>query len=104
MLLLEFSMFPLDKGESLSPYVARCLEIIAASGLDYRLNAMGTIIEGEVDETLDVMKQCLEALAADCDRVSCTAKLDWRKGKSGRLTSKVESVERQAARPLKTAK
>ena len=35
MVLLDFSMTPLDKGESVSPYVARCLEIVAASGLDY---------------------------------------------------------------------
>jgi len=36
MVLLEFSIFPLAKGESVGPYVARCLDIIDRSGLDYR--------------------------------------------------------------------
>jgi uncharacterized protein (TIGR00106 family) len=45
MVLLDFSMTPLGKGESVSPYVARCLEVVAASGLDYSLHAMGTTLE-----------------------------------------------------------
>ena len=72
MVLLEFSMFPIDQGESVSPYVARSLDIIDRSGLDYRLHSMGTVIEGEIDQVLAVVKQCFEAMAADCDRVSCT--------------------------------
>jgi uncharacterized protein (TIGR00106 family) len=101
MVLLEFSIFPLGKGESVSQYVARSLEIIDQSGLDYRLHAMGTIIEGELDEVLQVLKQCMDAMAADCDRVSCSAKLDYRRGMSGRLDSKVQSVETKVGRALK---
>src|SRR3989442_326470 len=33
MVLLDFSMSPLGKGESVSPYVARCLEVVVPSGL-----------------------------------------------------------------------
>ena len=103
MVLLEFSMTPLGKGESVSPYVARSLEIIANSGLDYRLNAMGTIVEGEIDEVLAVMKQCFDIMSGDCDRVTCSAKLDYRKGYSGRLDSKVQSVQEKLTTVLKTA-
>lgn len=102
MVLLEFSVVPMDKGASVSEYVARSLEIVAASGLDYRLHAMGTIVEGELPQVLDLLRQCMEALAADCERVSCSAKLDYRQGASGRLTGKVESVERRVGRKLKT--
>lgn len=101
MVLLEFSMSPLQKGESVGDYVARSLEIIEASGLDYRLHAMGTIIEGELDRVLDVLRRCLEAMATDCDRITCTAKLDYRKGHQGRLESKVASVESKLGRELK---
>ena len=62
MMLLEFSMTPLGKGESVSKYVARSLDIIDRSGLDYRLHAMGTIIEGEPAEVLAVLQQCLDAM------------------------------------------
>ena len=102
MYLLEFSMSPLQKGESVSRYVARSLEIIDASGLDYRLHAMGTIVEGELDELLDVLKKCFAAMAEDCDRITCTAKFDYRRGYQGRLESKVASVERKLGRDLKT--
>ena len=103
MVLMEISMFPVGQGESLSPYVARSLEIIDRSGLDYQLHSMGTVIEGEIDQVLDVAKQCFDAMAADCDRISCSIKLDYRKGQSGRLQSKVQSVEAKLGRELKRA-
>ncbi|MGE3806175.1 MAG: MTH1187 family thiamine-binding protein [Gemmataceae bacterium] len=104
MVLLEFSMAPMGKGESVAPYVARCLAIIEKSGLDYELHAMGTILEGEWDEVFDVVRKCHEALAVDCERISVTMKVDSRKGAKGRLAAKVESVEKLVGRPLKTGR
>lgn len=102
MVLLEFSMSPLDKGESLSPYVARSLEIIDASGLPYQLTPMGTIIEGEWDQVMPVVQDCFERMRLDCDRISVNLKMDYRAGKSGRLQSKIASVEARVGRKLKT--
>jgi uncharacterized protein (TIGR00106 family) len=102
MVLLEFSMSPLGVGESVGRYVARSLEIVEASGLDYRLHAMGTVLEGEWDEVFDVVRRCYEAMSADCDRVSCTIKVDARRGAAGRLVSKVRSVERHLGHALKS--
>ena len=100
MVLLDFSMTPLGKGDSVSPYVARCLEVVAASGLDYRLHAMGTTLEGELDEVLAVVRRCFEALQTDCDRISCSMRIDYRKGPGGRLQSKVRKVEALLGMPL----
>ena len=102
MVLLEFSMSPLGKGESVGPYVSRSLEIIAQSGLDYRLHAMGTVVEGEWDQVFDVVRRCFEEMRADCDRITCSIKVDYRKGASGRLESKVASVQEKLGRDLKT--
>jgi uncharacterized protein (TIGR00106 family) len=101
MVLLDFSITPLGKGESVSAYVARCLEIVAASGLDYRLHAMGTTLEGDLAEVLTVVRLCFEALQSDCDRISCSIKIDYRKGSESRLASKVRKVEELIGRPLK---
>ncbi len=103
MVLLEFSMTPLGKGESVSQYVAKSLDIIDRSGLDYQLHAMGTILEGEWDQVFDVVKKCFEAMSRDCNRITCTIKVDYRKGAQGRLTAKVRSVEQKLGRKLKTA-
>ncbi len=101
-MLLEFSMAPLSKGESVSEYVARSLDVIDRSGVPYQLNAMGTVLEGEWDQVIGVVGQCLERMSQDCDRVTCTIKFDWRKGATGRLQSKIDSVEKQLGRKLKT--
>jgi len=101
-ILLEFSMSPLTKGTSVGKYVARSLDLIDKSGLAYRLNPMGTVVEGPWDDVLGLVKQCLMTMASDCNRVSAIVKIDYRKGHSGRLTSKVESVQRRLRRPLKT--
>jgi uncharacterized protein (TIGR00106 family) len=101
MLLLEFSITPLGEGESVSRYVADAVKIIDASGLDYQTHAMGTIVEGELDEVLAVLKQCVEAMAVHCNRISVSAKLDYRHGYQGRLKSKVASVEQKLGRPIK---
>ncbi len=102
MILLEFSMSPLGKGESVGKYVARSLEIIDRSGVQYRLNPMGTVLEGDWDQVFGVVKRCYERMRRDCKRISCTIKVDYRKGHTGRLSGKVASVEKQLKRKLKT--
>jgi uncharacterized protein (TIGR00106 family) len=101
MVLLEFSMSPLGKGESVGKYVARSLDIIDKSGLDYRLNPMGTVLEGEWNDVLRVVRQCYERMKKDCNRISCSIKIDYRKGHKGRLSSKVASVERRLKRKIR---
>ncbi|TKB70386.1 MAG: MTH1187 family thiamine-binding protein [Nitrospira sp.] len=102
MVLLEFSMSPLGKGESVGTYVSRSLEIIDKSGVDYRLNPMGTVLEGEWDDVFRVVKKCYERMSKDCKRISCTIKVDYRKGYAGRLSGKVASIEKRLKRKLKT--
>ena len=64
MLLIELSMSPMDQGPSVSKWVARALEIIDRSGLDYRLGPMGTCIEGEWDEVMAVVRRCWNSQTA----------------------------------------
>lgn len=100
MVLLEFAMSPLDKGVSLSSYVARSLDIIDKSGLPYQLTPMGTIIEGEWEEVMAVVTACYKRMSQDCDRISTSMRIDYRAGKSGRLKSKVQAVESKLGRAL----
>jgi uncharacterized protein (TIGR00106 family) len=100
--LVEFSMSPLDKGESVSAYVARSLDVIAASGVPYRFGPMGTTLEGEWDEVFRVVRDCYEVMRQDCRRISCTIKVDAREGRDARLEQKVERVEQLVGRRLET--
>lgn len=95
MALLEFSITPLGAGESVSAQVAKAVEVVEQSGLDYQLHAMGTVVEGDVDALLKVLQQAIDAVMADCDRVSVAAKIDVRRGHTGALAAKVASVEKK---------
>ena len=101
-MLVEFSMIPLDQGTHLSSSVARVLKLVNKSGLDYRLTSMGTIVEGSWQRVMALIGQCHERLMEDSDRVITTIKIDDHRGRSGRLTGKVESVEKVLGKKLKT--
>ena len=102
MTLMEFSIMPLDKGASMGTYVAGVLSVVDESGLDYRLNPMGTVVEGEWDDLLELVTRCFRVLEKESDRISVQAKFDYRKGVSGALESKIRSVETKAGRSFKT--
>src|SRR3990170_4988684 len=99
MTIAEFSITPVGKGESVGEYVARCLDLVDRSGLPYRLNPMGTVVEGPFDEVLDLIARCHKAVAADCDRVSTIIKIDDRKGVTGGLESKGADVATRTGGP-----
>ena len=92
-------MSPLGKGESVSKYVARSLDIIDKSGVDYRLNPMGTVLEGW-DEVMAVVKKCYMRMRKDCNRVSCSIKIDHRKDRRDGLRQSVQ-CRKQLKRKLK---
>ena len=94
------SIVPLGQGESVSQYVAQCLDLVDRSGLPYELHAMGTIVEGELGEVLELMQRCIEQVATSSNRVTCSAKIDYRHGVQGGLQAKVDSVEQKLGRRL----
>lgn len=93
--LLEFSMFPTDKGESVSEYVSQVIRVIRESGMSYQLTPMGTIVEAdELQQVLDLVQAAYNTLEqAGCNRVYSSLKLDIRKGKNNRLQGKIQSIQ-----------
>jgi uncharacterized protein (TIGR00106 family) len=101
--LVELSIFPTEQTQSKSAFVARVLDIVDRSGLEYQLTPMGTILEAEtVEEALMVINRAYEELQKDCGRVYSSIKIDWRDGPVGRLNKKVGSVEAKLGRKLRS--
>jgi uncharacterized protein (TIGR00106 family) len=99
--LVEFAMFPTEKTQSKSEFVARVLDIVDRSGLAYQLTPMGTIIEAEtVGEVFVVIEAAYAELQTDCSRIYSAIKVDYREGPIGRLGKKVGSVEAKLGRKL----
>lgn len=99
-MLLEFSTYPIGSGESLSKDVASVIDIIEKSGLPHKTHAMGTVVEGDWDELMDLVKRCHYALAENHNRVTTRIVIDDRKGASGRIEGKIDSIERHLGREI----
>jgi uncharacterized protein (TIGR00106 family) len=93
MVVAEFSIVPLGKGESMSRWVARMTRIIRRSGLPDQLTPMGTVVEGSLDDVFRLVRSCVRALERDCRRLSVSLKADVRRGRTPRMIHKVHVVE-----------
>jgi uncharacterized protein (TIGR00106 family) len=100
-MLLELSVIPLGRGRSISADVADMIRIIDASGLDYRLTAAGTILEGSWDQVMDVARKCHTEMRKKTERVVTFMKLDDYGERTGRLTGAIASVEAKVGKAVK---
>ncbi|MBG0791235.1 MAG: MTH1187 family thiamine-binding protein [Desulfovibrionaceae bacterium] len=92
--IVNLSIFPMDKpGQSLSPFVARVLDVIRDSGLRHELGPMGTCIEGEWAEVMAVVDACYRELESDSNRIYVSLNADCRKGRDNGMDAKVRSVQ-----------
>ncbi|TAJ14860.1 MTH1187 family thiamine-binding protein [Marinilabiliaceae bacterium JC017] len=94
--LLNFAIFPTDKGSSVSAYVSQVIKHIEESGVNYKLNSMGTTIETTtMAEALKIVQESYDILDALSDRIYCTITIDAQKGKASRMTGKIASIEQK---------
>ena len=94
-MLAEFSVVPMGSGAHLNKEVARAIQIVKESGLDYEITSMGTIVEGNRSEVLKVIEQAHQALLEKNERVYTRIVLDeFREETSGRMRSKVAKVKK----------
>ena len=92
--IVDFTLIPIGVGVSLSPYVAACEKLLAKAGLKTQLHANGTNIEGELNEVLDAVRRCHEAIhAMGAPRISTVIKIDTRVDRAQTIEEKVKSVE-----------
>jgi uncharacterized protein (TIGR00106 family) len=100
MAIAELSIVPIGtESTSLSSYVAACVEVLRDSGLIHEVHGMGTIIEGELKEILDVVLKMHEVpFKAGALRVVTSIKIDDRRDKEASAKAKVESVVRKSSR------
>jgi uncharacterized protein (TIGR00106 family) len=93
--IMEFAIFPLDKGEHVSQYVKKVVEMIDALPCHSQLTPMGTIVECDtMDECLNVLSKANALLEKDAERIYCTAKFDNKKGKKDQMEHKVNAVRK----------
>jgi len=95
MAVVFVSITPLGTGTpGVSRYVAGVEKILRGTGLVNQLTAMGTIIEGDLDEILKVVRRMHEhPFTQGAVRVSTLVKIDDRRDKEHTIAGKMRSVE-----------
>ena len=101
-MLAQFTVIPLDYGQSMGDVVAHVIDLIDRSGLPYQLTAMGTLVEGDTDEVFELIKNCHNLMKQYSNRVSTHVAIDDRKDAVGRLSGKVERIAQVLQRPVRT--
>ncbi len=100
-MLAQFSIVPLGIGSSISDKLSVVLKIIDNSGIPYKINPMGTVIEGEWEEIMGLINECRTELLKTDERVLISISIDDRKGAFDRINQKVKSVENKLGKTLK---
>ncbi len=98
MAIVEVSIVPLGtQTPSISQYVARAVGVLQGEkDIKYELTAMGTIIEGDLDHLLTLVRKMHEAVFdAGITRVVTMIKIDDRRDKISSMSSKIESLKRE---------
>ncbi len=97
MAIAEFSIIPLGTGSpGLSDYVSACKKELDehGEGLNYELNAMGIVIEGDLDQILKIIRRLHEVpFKIGAQRVTTSIKIDDRRDKNASINQKIKSVE-----------
>jgi uncharacterized protein (TIGR00106 family) len=100
-MLAVFSIVPIGVGSSIGDELAEVLKIVDASGLPYKINPMGTVVEGEWNEVMNLIKKCHATVMKTGERAMTTISIDDRKGKPNRIEEKVKSIEKRIGKSLK---
>ncbi len=91
--IADISIVPLGVGLSLSSFVAACEKVLAEAGLEPKLHAYGTNVEGEWGDVFAALERCHEVLhEMGAPRVSTNLRCGTRTDKKQTREDKVESV------------
>lgn len=96
MAVVDVTIVPVGTASaSLSDYVAGCLEVLqGAEGISWQLTPMSTVIEGDLDRVLTVIRQMHEQpLIKGAGRVVTTIRIDDRRDKAMTAAGKVAAVQ-----------
>ena len=91
-MVASFTIIPIGDGEELKEKIAEIIKIIDDSGIDYKLGAMQTTLEGSWEDVITVIKKCHDKMLEISNRCVTSISIDDRLGFNNRLDGKVNDV------------
>ena len=99
MAIVELSIVPLGVGAGVSSFVAEAIKVLEKTALEYELTAMSTIISGDLDDILSVIRKMHEScFGAGAVRVMTQIKIDDRRDRESSVERKIRSVREKLDR------
>lgn len=93
-LIADVCVVPIGVGVSVSRYVAACEGVFRDAGLEYRLHAYGTNVEGEWEDVMGAVRRCHEVVhGMGAPRISTTVRMGTRTDRDQSMQDKVRSVQ-----------
>jgi len=97
--IADFCLVPIGVGVSVSREVAACQRVFDEAGLDTRLHAYGTNVEGEWDAVFGAIRRCHEVVhEMGAPRISSTMRFGTRIDRAQSMQDKVRSVEEKVGK------
>ena len=94
--IADLCVVPMGVGVSVSKYVTACEKILKEAGLETKLHAYGTNIEGDWDAVFAAIRRCHEVVhEMGAPRITTTLKFGTRIDKMQTMDDKVASVQNQ---------
>lgn len=100
-MLAELSIEPIADGDHMASALARTIDLITQSGLDYEVTAMGTLVEGTNDQIWDLLRRCHDRARHDSQRVITEIRIDDRGDKALSLHRNVSRIEEVLGKSVK---
>ena len=100
-MLFSVSVTPVGEGDELTEPVSRVVDAIDRAGLEYRVNGMNTVIEGDWSEVMPVLEEAHRGLRDSHGRVRTSITVDDHPGSEGRLEGAVRDVEEELGRSVR---
>ncbi len=101
-MIAQFTLIPIGtKTDSLSKTLAKAMSHIVESGLEYKVGPMGTAVEGDWYQIMNLVNRCRKTLLRECSRVQISITIDDRKNAENPIAQKVKSLEKKMGVKLK---
>lgn len=92
-MIAELRVTPMDREKAFAKVIATVVQILESSPLAYQVTAMGTLLEGGLEDILQVVRRCHEKLRDASSRVLIELAIDDRNAPLGELAHSLRHLE-----------
>jgi uncharacterized protein (TIGR00106 family) len=99
-MLFGITLYPIGTHDSLARPVADLIDDLEVAELPHQVTALETLVEGEWDRVMPLVRTAYERLLRKHDRVFLEIRVDEHRGAEDRIREAVEDVDREIGHPV----